>query len=133
MPAAAANKPVPAAPTLENPVVIKNAADYTGDYTSPDGQTITITGDLALLASVAGRQVPLQHSAGDAFIAVDPVLTENTFLFGRATGEHANNKDKPGPVVELMHGSRWYTNSRYTGPRTFTVPPADGALCGTHL
>ena len=133
MSAASANKPAPAAPTLENPVVIKNAADYTGDYTSPDGQTITITGDLALLASVGGRQVPLQHSAGDAFIAVDPALTDNSFLFGRAKDQHANNKDKPGPVVELMHGSRWYTNSRYTGSRTFTVPPEYAALCGTYL
>jgi len=133
MSAAGANKPVPAAPTLENPVVIKNAADYTGDYTSPDGQTITITGDLALLASVAGRQVPLQHSAGDNFIAVDPLLTEYSFQFRRATDQNANNKDKPGPVVELMHGSRWYSNSRYTGPSTFSVPPEYAALCGTYI
>jgi len=137
MSASAAGKPAPAAPPLENPVVITNAADYTGAYTSSDGQTITVTGELALLTSVAGRQVPLQRLAGDAFIAADPQLARYTFVFGRGKGEtvkeDGKEKSKPGPVVELMHGSGWYTNAKYTGPKTFTTPPEYAAFTGYYV
>jgi hypothetical protein len=51
------------------------------------------------------------------FIAADPLLARASFLFSRAKNEV--EKDKPGPVVELMHGDGWYTNSKYSGPKTF--------------
>ena len=133
MGAAAANKPAPAAPTIEDPNIIKNAGDYVGAYTSPEGKTIEVAGDNALSATVAGQRIPLQRSGGDSFIATDPLLARYSFVFGRAKNENEKEKDKPGTVVELMHGSGWYTNARYTGPKTFAVPAEYAAFTGLYL
>jgi D-alanyl-D-alanine carboxypeptidase len=133
MAAAAAGKAAPAPPAIEDPKVIKNAADYVGVYSSSDGKAIEITGDNALFATVAGQRIPLQRSGADSFIATDPQLARSTFMFGRTKNESAKEKDKPGPVVELMQGKGWYTNSRYSGPKTFTTPPEYSAFSGTYL
>jgi D-alanyl-D-alanine carboxypeptidase len=64
------------------------------------------------------------------------LLTRYPFVFGRAkdqTAKDERDKAKPGPVVELMHGGDWYTNSKYSGPRSFNVPPEYAALTGTYL
>ncbi len=133
MAASGAGKPAPAAPVIEDPKVIKNSADYVGVYAASEGKTIEITGDNALFATVAGQRIPLQRSGADSFVATDPQLARYSFMFGRAKNENAKDKDKPGPVVELMHGSGWYTNPKYTGPKTFTVPPEYAAFTGTYL
>jgi D-alanyl-D-alanine carboxypeptidase len=133
MGASSANKPAPAPPVIEDPKIVKNSADYVGVYSSADGKTVEVTGDGALFATVASQRIPLQHDQGDAFIAADPQLAHASFVFGRAKNENAKDKDKPGPVVELMHGSGWYTNSKYSGPKSFTVPPEYAALAGTYL
>jgi CubicO group peptidase (beta-lactamase class C family) len=136
MGASVAGKPAPAAPAIEDPKVIKNAADYAGSYSSTDGKTIEITGDNALFASVAGQKIALQRSGGDSFIATDPTLARFSFVFGRTKNEKDKadkDKNKPGPVVELMHGSGWYTNSRYSGPKTFATPPEYAAFTGWYL
>lgn len=137
MAAAAASKPAPAVPTIDDPMVVKNVADYTGTYTSTEGKPITVAGDNKLTATVDGKTIALQRSSGDTFISADPTLTRFAFVFSRGKGEtvNENGKDvtKPGPVVELMHGSGWYTNAKYTGPKTFTVPPEYAAFTGTYL
>jgi D-alanyl-D-alanine carboxypeptidase len=129
---AAAGKPAPAAPAIEDPTVIKNAGDYAAVYTSSDGTTIEVSGDNALFANIAGRKFTLQRQGGDSFIATDPALARYSFVFGRAKGSD-KEKDKPGPVVELMHGRSWYTNSRYSGPKSFVSPPEYAAFSGTYL
>ena len=134
MSSSAAGKPAPAPPEIEDPTKVKNAADYVGVYTSSSGKSIEITGDGALFAIVAGQRIALQHSSGDSFIAADPLLTRYAFVFGRAKNDKAKDekeKAKPGPVVELMHGGDWYTNSKYSGPRSFSAPPEYAALTGT--
>jgi len=137
MAAAAAGKPAPAAPEITDPTVVKDAADFVGAYSSTDGKTIEITGDGKLFASVEGKKIQLERGSGDSFQAVDPELTRYSFLFGRGKGETDQQGDKqkakPGPVVELMHGSGWYTNARYTGPKTFSVPTEYAAFTGTYL
>lgn len=145
MGASVSGKAAPKPPDIDDPKVVKNSADYVGVYSSPDDKTIEITGDGALFAAVNGRRFPLQRSAGDSFIAADPLFARASFLFGRAKNENERGKEKekgkdkeqekakPGPVVELMHGSGWYTNSKYSGPRSFTVPPEYSALTGTYL
>ena len=75
----------------------------------------------------------LQRQGSDSFIATDPSLARYAFVFGRAKNDDAKEKDKPGPVVELMHGSGWYTNSRYSGPKSFNTPPEYAAFTGTYL
>jgi len=131
MGALAAAKPAPSAPTIEDPKIIKNAADYVGIYTSPGGKSIELAGDNALFASISGKKVLLQRSGADTFLATDPELASRSFVFTRAKND--KEKDKPGPVIELMHGRDWFTNSKYTGPKTFTVPPEFAALTGTYL
>jgi hypothetical protein len=131
MGASAASKAAPAPPTIEDPKVIKNAPDYVGVYTSLDGKSIEITGDNALFASIPGKRVSLQRSGGESFIAADPELAQYSFLFGR--GKNDKDKDKPGPVVELMHGGAWFTNAKYSGPKSFSVPAEYAALTGTYL
>ena len=131
MSAAAAGKPASAAPAIEDPNIIKNSADYVGTYTSSDGKTIEVSGDDALSASIAGQRIHLQRAGGDSFVATDPLLTKYSFVFSRAKNE--KEKDKPGPVVELMHGRDWYTNSRYSGPKTFATPPEYAAFAGSYI
>jgi CubicO group peptidase (beta-lactamase class C family) len=137
MAASAAGKPAPAAPEISDPKVVKNAADYVGTYTSPDGRRIEITGDNSLAAVVQGQRIELQHTSGDHFAAADPHLSRYLFVFGRAKSEAAGKPDsekpKPGPVIELIYGSGWYTNSRYNGPNSFAAPPEYAALTGTYL
>ena len=135
MSTAAAGKTAPAAPEIEDPMVVKNAADYVGVYSSTDGRTIEITGDNNLFAIVNGQRIQLQHDDGDSFLATDPVLAHSSFLFARAKTADSKDKDKdkPSPVVELVHGSGWYPNSRYSGPKSFTVPAEYAALTGTYL
>jgi CubicO group peptidase (beta-lactamase class C family) len=137
MSAAAASKSAPAAPTIDDSTVIKNAADYAGTYTSADGKSITVAGDGKLAATVGGKAITLQRSGADTFAATDPALTRFAFVFGRANGETVKEggKDvtKPGPVVELMYGSDWFTNAKYSGPKTFAVPPEYSAFTGTYL
>jgi len=111
--------------------VVTNSAEYVGVYTSPEGQSVEISGNNALFASLNGQRIPLEHFEGDSFIAADPLLARSSFRFGRAKNE--TQKDKPGPVVELMHGSGWYTNPHYSGPRSFAAPPEYAALTGTYL
>jgi CubicO group peptidase (beta-lactamase class C family) len=131
MGASAISKAASAPPTIEDPKVIKNAADYVGVYTSLDGKSIEITGDHALFASIPGKRVSLQRSGGESFIAADPELAQYSFLFGRAKID--KDKDKPGPVVELMHGGIWFTNAKYSGPKSFSVPAEYAALTGRYL
>ena len=137
MGAAAAGKPAPAAPKIEDPAVVMDAAQYEGDYTSPNGETIAIRGGNWLTAYVAGKQIKLQRLAGEVFIATEPQLTRFAFVFGREKVEPAKEGDKvkpqPGPVVELMHGGSWYPNARYTGPKTFTTPPEYAAFTGYYV
>jgi CubicO group peptidase (beta-lactamase class C family) len=135
MAASAAGKPAPV-PEISDPKVMKDAADYVGTYTSADGKTIEITGASGLMAVVHGQRIELQHTSGDHFTAVDPKLSRYLFVFGRAKSEAAGKpeeKPKPGPVIELVYGPGWYTNSRYSGPKTFSAPPEYAALTGMYL
>jgi CubicO group peptidase (beta-lactamase class C family) len=130
MGAAVADKPAPPSPAIEDPRTVKNSSDYVGTYASPDGKSIEFTGDGALLANMEGKRIALQHSGSDSFIASDATLARSPFVFGRAKKDKPD--DKPGAVVELMHGRDWYTNARYSGPRNFPVPPEYAALTGTY-
>jgi hypothetical protein len=137
MAASAAGKPAPTAPEIPDPKVVKNAADYVGAYTSPDGKTIEITGDNRLVAVMQGQRIELQHTSGDHFTAADPHLSRYLFVFGRAktetTGKPDSEKPKPGPVTELIYGPSWYANSRYSGPKSYAAPIEYAALTGVYL
>jgi D-alanyl-D-alanine carboxypeptidase len=128
---AGAGKSLPTPPVIDDPKVVRNSADYIGVYASIEGKTIEVSGDTSLFALVNGQRIQLQRSDGESFIAVDPTQSRYSFLFGRQKKE--SEKDKPGPVVELMHGSGWYTNSKYSGPKNFATPSEFAALTGVYL
>jgi CubicO group peptidase (beta-lactamase class C family) len=137
MAASAGGNSAPAVPQIPDPKVVKNAADYVETYTSPDGKTIEISGENSLVAVVQGKRIELQHTSGDHFAAADPQFSRYMFVFGRAKNEATSKPEaketKPGPVVELIYGPGWYTNSRYSGPKSFSAPPEYSALAGMYL
>jgi D-alanyl-D-alanine carboxypeptidase len=115
--------PEPPAP-LPPPDEVKNAADYAGTYTAPDGRRLVLSaqGDRLLLAH-RGRVVALERSGGpDSFIVKHPDFELFRLVFGREEGK----------VVEVGHGSDWYTNDRYEGPRAFDHPKGWDAYAGRY-
>ncbi|HEX6283297.1 MAG TPA: serine hydrolase domain-containing protein [Pyrinomonadaceae bacterium] len=106
--------PAPAPPSP--PDEVKNAADYAGEFTSPENnrklEFVAEGNKLVLVHN--GRRIVLERMAGDRFLAKDPQFTRFALLFVR-------EKQK---VVEVVHGSDWYVNANYTGPRSFETPQA---------
>jgi hypothetical protein len=41
-------------------------------------------------------------------------------------------RDKSGQVTEASSGPQWFTNSRYSGPRSFSYPAAWNAFVGKY-
>jgi CubicO group peptidase (beta-lactamase class C family) len=117
-------KPLPPAPVTPDPRVTKNAAAYVGTYASPSGKSLNVTADGTRLSLVDGASTIALYPRGeDAFWADDPHYAMFLIAFGR------NAKKQ---VVELTYGSQWYPNAAYSGPRTFTHPPAWDALVGRY-
>ncbi len=119
-------KPLPQAEPLQDPELIKNAADYAGAYKAEDGSQLvfqTEGGRLSLL--VEGKSVPLQNE-GDSFISTIPgVFADYDIIFKRdETAAKPAGKDPapPGKVIQVSYGSTWYAGKEYSGPRSFPVP-----------
>ncbi len=103
------------------PSVIKNAADYAGTFTSPDGGKVVLVskGDQLILQH-AGARIVLEQAGGDSFLVKHADFALFTLNFGR-------EKDV---VVEAFHGASWWTNERYSGPKTFEYPKEWEAYTG---
>jgi CubicO group peptidase (beta-lactamase class C family) len=112
--ASLAGKPLPDAPVWPAIDEVKNAADYAGVYTSPDGKKLELSaeGDKLILTH-SGRKIVLRHGGGpDRFVAQHPAFDRYVLGFVR------ENKQ----VTQAYHGSDWYAGSRYNGPRSFETP-----------
>lgn len=109
--AALAQKPLPDAPAPPPlPAEVKNAADYVGEYNSPDGKKLVLAADGDKLILVHnGHRVVLERAGGDRFIVKHPDFDTYLLWFVRENRV----------VVEAAHGPDWYAGERYTGPRTF--------------
>lgn len=130
------SKSLPAAPGLDEPREVSNAADYAGTFTAPDGRTLVFAASGKRLSVVHdGSSVPLQHAGGDTFIStVTGNFADHTFAFTRkpaATGK-TSNSDKSQPVVEVAYGADWYAAPGYDGPRSFSVPEPYEAFSGRY-
>jgi len=114
-------KELPPFPEEEVPTKIKNATDYAGTYTSENGKKLMLVaeGDKLLLAS-DGQKIPLESSGKDIFLVPNSNFALFPLRFGR-------DHDK---VVEAFYGGDWYIGERYSGPRTFSVPPEWSAYPG---
>ena len=140
--AAPSTMPVP--PSIPDPNIVDNASEYVGSYVTMDGKKVDISGAKQLFATISGRRIALQHMDGDMFLTDDPEFAPYAFTFGRAKAPDAGkvkesdskadgkpeDKPKPQPVIELMHGPDWYRNNKYTGPTDFKVPESYKPLVG---
>lgn len=96
---------------VPSPDEVKNAAEYAGEYTSPNGKKLMLVaeGEKLILAH-AGRRIVLERAGGaDRFIVKHPDF--ETYLLGFLRVNRA--------VTEAFYGPEWYAGARYTGPRTF--------------
>lgn len=111
--ASLAGKTLPAPPPPPPaPEEIKNAAEYAGVYTSPDGKKLELFAEGSkLLLLHNGRKIVLERASGDRFIVKHPAF--DTFVLGFVR----ENRQ----VTQAFHGPDWYAGPRYTGPRSFEV------------
>ena len=109
----------PAAPPA--PDEVKNAAEYAGVYTSPDGKKLELVAEGEKLILVHGhRRIVLERAGGDRFIVKHPDF--ESFLLGFTR----ENKE----VTQAFHGPDWYIGTKYTGPKTFETKKEWEAFAG---
>jgi D-alanyl-D-alanine carboxypeptidase len=117
-------KPLPPAPPAPDPRETEGAPAFSGTYTSPAGKALTVVAEGNRLSLADGSAtIALYPRGDDTFWADDPRYAMYEFVFGR------NAKKQ---VVEMTYGAQWFPNAKYTGPRTFTHPPAWDALVGRY-
>jgi D-alanyl-D-alanine carboxypeptidase len=109
--ASAAGKPLPDPPAPPPaPDEVKNAADYAGTYTSPDGKKLELAAEGGKLILVYGsRRVVLERAGADRFIVKHPEF--DTYLLGFVRENQQ--------VTQAYHGANWYLGEKYTGAKTF--------------
>jgi CubicO group peptidase (beta-lactamase class C family) len=120
-----AGRELPAPPeALPPPDEVKNAADYAGTYTGPDGRQLVLSAvGNRLLLTHKGRAVALERSGGpDSFIVKHPEFELFRLVFTRVDGK----------VVEAGHGADWYTAPSYKVARTYEYPKEWEAYVGRY-
>jgi hypothetical protein len=122
--ASLAGKPLPDPPAPPPaPDEVKNAAEYAGVYTSPDGKKLELAAEGEKLILVhGGRRIALERAgaAGDRFIVKHPDF--ETFLLGFVR----ENRQ----VTQAVHGANWYMGANYTGAKTFDTKKDWEAFAG---
>lgn len=112
---------LPSLPAPDAKSVLMNAAEYAGVYTSPQGKKLAFIAQGARLGLMyEAERIALEFRRKDAFYANDPDFKLFLLRFGRA--EKKPGDTSPAQVVEVFYGSEWFTNERYSGPRTFETP-----------
>jgi D-alanyl-D-alanine carboxypeptidase len=110
-----------APPPPPSPAVIKNASEYAGTFSSPDGGKLVLVSEgEQLILQHAGSRIVLELAGKDSFLVKHPDFALFTLKFGR-------EKDV---VVEAFHGAGWWTNERYSGLRKFEYPREWDAYTG---
>jgi CubicO group peptidase (beta-lactamase class C family) len=116
------SKPAPPPPGIDDPRVVKNAADFAGVFENPAGGKLRIVGDGSALFLVTGAQrIPLESRGPDTFLADEYSWRRFPLIFGRNDGKK---------VVELSHGADWYVNESYSGPKAFPRVPQYESFVG---
>jgi D-alanyl-D-alanine carboxypeptidase len=101
---------------------VEDALQYTGQYAAQEDAFSIICEEGRPYFSKEGLCIPLEAKGGDVFYVDHPAYARFCLHFGR----------QEGAVVEAHQGSHWYTNDRYTGPRSFDYPAAWDAYCGKY-
>ena len=120
--ASLAGKPLPDPPAPPpSPDEVKNAADYAGIYTSPDGKKLELAAEGERLVLLhANRRIVLERAGTDRFIVKHPDF--EIFLLGFVRENRV--------VTQAYYGSDWYLGTKYTGPKTFTEKKEWEAFAG---
>ena len=106
-------RPLPPLPAAEEPLRVKNAADYAGTFASPDGKKLVLAAEGERLVLLhGGARLTLEARGEDSFYVPHADFALFLLGFGRDGGK----------VIEAFHGPDWYPGERYTGPRTFDHP-----------
>jgi len=125
--ASLAGRTLPDAPAAAPaPDEVKNAADYAGLYTSPDGKKLELVAEGEKLILVhAGRRIILERAGagGDRFIVKHPDF--ELFLLGFARDNQQ--------VTQAFHGPDWYVGTKYTGAKTFETKKDWQAFVGHYF
>ncbi|HEV8429593.1 MAG TPA: serine hydrolase domain-containing protein [Pyrinomonadaceae bacterium] len=121
--ASAAGKPLPeppAPPPASDEV--KNAIDYAGTFTSPDGKKLELAAEGNKLILVhANRRIVLERvGSGDRFLVKHPDF--DTYLLGFVRDNQQ--------VTQAVYGPDWYLSEKYTGSKTFEVKKEWDAFVG---
>lgn len=113
--------PPPAPPA---PDEVKNAADYAGVYTSPDGKKLEFAaaGEKLMLVH-GGRRIALERAGGDRFLVKHPSF--ELFLLGFVRENQQ--------VTQAFHGPDWYMGTKYTGSKTFETKKEWEAFAGHYF
>jgi CubicO group peptidase (beta-lactamase class C family) len=108
------NEELPGLPAPQPaPNAVKNAADFAGIFTSPEGKKLVlISQGEQLVLRHNNERIVLEQAGRDRFVVKHPDFELFLLNFGR-------DKDA---VVEAFHGSNWWTNERYSGPKSFERP-----------
>jgi len=103
------------------PDEVKNAADYAGIYTAPDGKKLELAAEGEKLILVHhNRRIVLERAGGDRFIVKHPDF--DRFLLGFVRENQQ--------VTQAFHGPDWYIGAKYTGPKTFEAKKDWEAFAG---
>ncbi len=133
--AQAESKPLPANPDLDNPLDVKNAQDYAGTFTAPNGSKLTFEAkDTRLFLIDGANSIPLEHAGGDAFLStISGSRAAYPFLFERKPQPPATPETAPPqPVLEVSYGPEWFPARANDGPRSFHTPPTWASYVGTY-
>jgi hypothetical protein len=118
--AASHHREIPPLPSTADTRYIPNAAEYVGTYRAGDSILRFTSEDEKLLLNYDGKLIPLEQRSDDYFYIGHPDLDLFLLEFKRDGGN----------VVEVFHGSQWYINDCYKGPRQFDYPAEWEAYTG---
>jgi len=111
--AAVNGEAIPEIPKPSDRTTIENAEEYTGRYTSPDGDTLKIEDvNESMFLVIGNERILLEQRGNDRFYTPGPRFNTFLILF--------NREDET--VTELFHGDDWYINENYEGPLSFDYP-----------
>ena len=112
---------LPPVPPRHDPSRTEIPGDYVGTYRKP-GKNLRVHAKGKHLFLARGKvSTALEPRGKDTFLAKGSEYSLCKLVFGR----------KKGKVVDLCHGSDWYTNENYTGSSGFDYPP-DWEACTGH-
>ena len=103
---------IPLIPPPDISTTVNNAEEYTGIYRSDEDEFFLITENNKLIMRYKDENIILERRTLDSFYVNHPGF--ELFLIDFVRQDNV--------VVEALHGSRWYKNEKYNGPKSFEYP-----------